>query len=188
MGRSSPLIPHNLTPHLPPKKRPVVTLTQLLDSRDARRDRQQTLLADWPGRTLVVLTVILPGNEKRTDASLLIAREACRALTARLGDTVHHHETHDLATGFEGYWLTTLGLDEAKRLAIALEDAHPLGRLFDIDIINPQGIPLSRQHLGMAPRRCLLCGHEARYCMRNRTHTREELLARIAQIVADYVG
>ena len=69
----------------------MVTLTQLLDSRDARRDRQQTLLADWPGSTLVVLTVILPGNEKRTDASLLIAREACRALTARLGDTVHHH-------------------------------------------------------------------------------------------------
>ena len=164
------------------------SLAEILAARDARRNRQLELLAEYPGKALVVLTVVLPGSVKRNAQSLLIAREACRALTARLGDTVHHHETHDLATGFEGYWLTTLGLDEAKRLAIALEDAHPLGRLFDIDIINPQGVPLSRQHLGMAPRRCLLCSHEARYCMHNRTHTREELLARIAQIVADYVG
>ena len=69
-----------------------------------------------------------------------------------------------------------------------LEDTHPLGRLFDADIILPEGRPLSRTELGAPPRRCLLCDREARFCMRNGSHTREELHAKIAQMIADYVG
>ena len=78
--------------------------------------------------------------------------------------------------------------EEAKRLTVELEDTHPLGRLFDADIILPEGRPLSRTELGAPPRRCLLCDREARFCMRNGSHTREELHAKIAQMIADYVG
>ena len=93
----------------------------------------------------------------------------------------------DLETGFEAYAFTKLPLLEAKRMACRIEEEHPLGRLFDIDVIDPTGTPVSRQSIGVEPRRCLLCEREARYCMRNHTHSREELQARIEKIVDEYV-
>lgn len=75
---------------------------------------------------------------------------------------------------------------EAKRVAVEIEDTHPLGRLFDIDVIDAQGIPVSRDRVGGQPRRCLVCDYEARYCMRMRWHTQEEIWARIKQMTDDY--
>ena len=92
----------------------------------------------------------------------------------------------DLNTGYEAYLITPLPLLEAKRVAVDIEDTHPLGRLFDIDVIDAQGIPVSRDRVGGQPRRCLVCDHEARYCMRMRWHTQEEIWARIKQMTDDY--
>ena len=165
-----------------------VSLPQLLAARDARAALERDLLARYAGCTLVVLTVVVPGAEKRTEASLLVARAACAALDKLLAPHCRHRLERDLATGFEAYWLVDLPQEEAKRLTVELEDTHPLGRLFDADIILPEGRPLSRTELGAPPRRCLLCDREARFCMRNGSHTREELHAKIAQMIADYVG
>ena len=49
------------------------------------------------------------------------------------------------------------------------------------------GAPIGREDLGLEPRRCLLCGNEVRHCMRAKTHTNEELLAKIDQMVDDYL-
>lgn len=165
-----------------------VSLPQLLAARDARAALERDLLARYAGCTLVVLTVVVPGAEKRTEASLLVARAACAALDKLLAPHCRHRLERDLATGFEAYWLVDLPQEEAKRRTVELEDTHPLGRLFDADIILPEGRPLSRTELGAPPRRCLLCDREARFCMRNGSHTREELHAKIAQMIADYVG
>ena len=165
-----------------------VSLPQLLAARDARAALERDLLAQYAGCTLVVLTVVVPGAEKRTEASLLVARAACAALDKLLAAHCRHRLERDLATGFEAYWLVDLPQLEAKRRTVELEDTHPLGRLFDADIILPEGRPLSRTELGAPPRRCLLCDREARFCMRNGSHTREELHAKIAQMIADYVG
>ena len=165
-----------------------VSLPQLLAARDARAALERDLLARHADCTLVVLTVVVPGAEKRTEASLLVARAACAALDKLLAAHCRHRLERDLATGFEAYWLVALPQLEAKRRTVELEDTHPLGRLFDADIILPEGRPLSRTELGAPPRRCLLCDREARFCMRNGSHTREELHAKLAQMIADYVG
>ena len=165
-----------------------VSLPQLLAARDARAALERDLIARHADCTLVVLTVVVPGAEKRTEASLLVARAACAALDKLLAAHCRHRLERDLATGFEAYWLVDLPQLEAKRRTVELEDTHPLGRLFDADVILPGGRPLSRTELGAPPRRCLLCDREARFCMRNGSHTREELHAKIAQMIADYVG
>jgi holo-ACP synthase CitX len=92
-----------------------------------------------------------------------------------------------LETGFKAYAFTTHPLLDAKRMACHIEEEHPLGRLFDLDVIDTTGTPVSRSALGAEPRRCLLCQQEARFCMRNHTHSREELQARIEKIVDEYV-
>ena len=181
-----------------------ITLDELLASRDARHATQQKLLAEHSGKTLVCLTVVMPGSVKRNQQSLIVARAAVKAmrkaynisddllpetelltneLKAEAGECLVER---DLNTGYEAYLITPLPLLEAKRVAVDIEDTHPLGRLFDIDVIDAQGIPVSRDRVGGQPRRCLVCDHEARYCMRMRWHTQEEIWARIKQMTDDY--
>lgn len=164
-----------------------ISLDQLLASRDRRWHRQMVLIKEHPDESLICLTVIMPGAVKRNRLSLVVARAATEALRMTFADSITWMEERDLETGFEAYVFTTLPLLEAKRLACRIEEVHPLGRLFDLDVIDSNGTPVSRSAIGAEPRRCLLCQNEARYCMRNHTHSREELQARIETIVDEYV-
>jgi holo-ACP synthase CitX len=165
-----------------------ITLDALLQSRDNRHALQQQLLKQHPGGTLVCLTVVMPGSVKRNLYSMVTAQAAMTALLDRLGESIIQSvRTRDLMTGYEAYLITGLPAMEAKRVTTAIEDSHPLGRLFDIDVMDNDGTPISRQTVGGEPRRCLLCDHEARWCMRNHSHTQEELLAHIQKMINDYV-
>jgi holo-ACP synthase CitX len=165
----------------------VISLDQLLESRDARAQHQKDLLGRFPGKSLLCLTVQLPGPEKRNDLSLAIARAGVSAI--RQAFQTSYEELRDLETGYEGYFLVSLPADEAKRCTCRIEDTHPLGRLLDIDVMPgvPGHIgPISRDSLGLSPRKCLLCDNEARYCIRAKTHSTSELLERIGQMVKAY--
>lgn len=170
-----------------------ITLHELLTSRDARHAMQTKLLAEHSGKTLVCLTVVMPGSVKRNHQSLCVAHAAVEAMREafHLNDMSDAEREavlteRDLNTGYEAYLITPLPLLEAKRIAVTIEDTHPLGRLFDIDVINSDGIPVARNDIGEKPRRCLVCEHEARYCMRMRWHTQEEIWAKINEMVDLY--
>ncbi|MBO6169648.1 MAG: citrate lyase holo-[acyl-carrier protein] synthase [Bacteroidales bacterium] len=162
----------------------MITLEQLLKSRDARARHQQDLLEQHPGGSVVCLTVQLPGPQKRSSTSLKIGRAGVKALSEAFPET--EAEVHDLETGFEAYLCLPLPALELKRICCGIEDKHPLGRLMDIDVIAGGEGPLSRESIGLSPRRCLLCDNPARVCMRAHTHTHEELLHRIEQLTRAY--
>ena len=216
----------------------MVTLNELLASRDSRHAMQQKLLAEHSGKTLVCLTVVMPGSVKRNQQSLIVAHAAVEQMIGSYELEVRNDELgvrsdelgvrndelgvrsdelgvrsdelgvrndelgvrsdelgirfggrlieRDLETGYEAYLITDLPLLEAKRIAVQIEDTHPLGRLFDIDIIDKDGVPVSRDRVGSSPRRCLVCNREARYCMRMRWHTQEEIWERINAMVDEY--
>ena len=168
----------------------MVTLNELLASRDSRHAMQQKLLAEHSGKTLVCLTVVMPGSVKRNHQSLVVAHAAVEQLIGSYELGVRNDEClieRDLETGYEAYLITPLPLLEAKRIAVQIEDTHPLGRLFDIDIIDKDGVPVSRDRVGSRPRRCLVCDREARYCMRMRWHTQEEIWERINAMVDSWL-
>ena len=203
----------------------MVTLNELLASRDSRHAMQQKLLAEHSGKTLVCLTVVMPGSVKRNHQSLVVAHAAVEQLIGSYELGVRNDELRvtndelgvrndelrvtndelevksdelgvryggrlierDLETGYEAYLITPLPLLEAKRIAVQIEDTHPLGRLFDIDIIDKDGVPVSRDRVGSRPRRCLVCDREARYCMRMRWHTQEEIWERINAMVDSWL-
>ena len=164
-----------------------ITLDQLLTSKEQRSKRQLELIAQYPASTLVCLTVIMPGNVKRNFHSLIVAQAGMTALVNAFSSHILHLEARDLVTGYEAYLITSMTQREAKQLACEIEDEHHLGRLFDIDVITPSGEPLSRTAIGQSARKCLLCDNEARYCMRNHSHTQEELHNCIAKLIEDYV-
>ena len=158
----------------------MITLEQLLQSRDERAALQHRLLDEHPGCTLVCFTVQLPGPEKRSTLSLSIAGAGLKALQELFGEPV---KVLDLETGYEAYFLVRRPALETKRLCCALEESHPLGRLLDIDVIGPEG-PVSRTDVGFQERKCLLCDQPARFCMRAHTHTTDELLRKIDRMVS----
>lgn len=160
-----------------------VTLEKLLQSRDNRAKHQKDLLESHPGRSLLCMTVQLPGPEKRNDTSLVIAEAGVKAV--REVFEPEYEELRDLETGYEAYFLVSLSGEDAKRSACHIEDTHPIGRLMDLDVVTSHG-PVGRESLGLKPRKCLLCENEVRYCMRAKTHSKEELLSRIEQMLKEY--
>ena len=186
----------------------MITLEQLLESRDRRAECQRSLLSLYPGKALLCLTVMLPGPVKRSHVSLKIASAAVEAVRGAFSPVFE--EFRDLETGYEGYFIVDMDPLEAKKLAVHLEETHPLGRLFDLDVILSlkkavfadgdadsgasslkkavfaDGVrPLGREELGLEPRTCIICGRPVRECMRTRKHSTEELLSRIEAII-DY--
>ena len=161
----------------------MITIEQLLQSRDARVAFQQKLLKENPDASLLCFTVQLPGPEKRNAVSLKIAKAGLEALQQLFPGCLASEK--DLETGYEAYFLVPMEPTEVKRITCRLEAGHPLGRLMDLDVLGPMGA-VSRASLGLEPRKCLLCDREVRYCMRARNHTTEELLARITKMVNEY--
>lgn len=162
-----------------------ITLEQLLEGRDNRAEHQRSLMAAWPGSALVCLTVQLPGPVKRNHASLVIGGAGLAALLDRFGSVLSHAQVRDLETGYEAFLVVPLPPKMVKRICCDIENTHPLGRLMDIDVVTAGG-PLDRSVVGEGPRKCLLCEQEARFCMRARSHSREQLMDRIREMVSDF--
>lgn len=162
-----------------------ITLEELLASRDNRRDLQLELIRNNPDRTLVVLTVNIPGSEKRTQDSIVVGNEGAEVLKRTFG--VEDLIIRDLKTGFEAYMLVPEPADKVKALTIDIEESHPLGRLMDIDVFDSSGNPISRSSKGNKSRRCLICGDVARVCMRTFAHSQEELNQKIHFIVNEFL-
>lgn len=163
-----------------------ITLDMLLASRENRWKFQRQLIQENPGLTLACLTVIMPGNIKRNAHSLIVAHAAIRALDEKFGQKICRKEERDLETGYEVFFLIQMPMVDVKRMSCEIEDTHPLGRLFDIDVIDEDVSPVPRSSIGKVGRKCLLCDKEARYCMRNHTHSREELQQKIQQMIDAY--
>ena len=161
-----------------------ITLEQLLGARDARYARQLSLTEEWPDRTLVCLTVVLPGSVKRDARSLKVAEAAVEAVREVLAPT--YKELRDLETGYAGYFLVDAPLLDVKKACCEIENEHPYGRLMDLDVLERVGetvVPVSRERVGEQPRRCLLCDRPARECMRAHTHTPAEITAAIDHLL-----
>ena len=165
-----------------------ITLTELLDSRDRRHERQQEWLAAMPGATLMVLTVVMPGSVKRNSLSLDIASAAVKEIKSRFGKHILRFATFDLNTGYEAFAAIEMPPEQVKRTACDIEDSHPLGRLFDIDVFTADATPLTRTQFGLPARRCIICGDDARVCMRTRRHDYDELLNTIQLKVNLFYG
>lgn len=167
----------------------VVTIDEVLENREARVERQRAMLAR--GGSVVSFTVNMPGPVKdNRDARGIFAAglEALVAITWGADFPVLEREEFYLVTGPEA--LLRFGGDalDIKRLTVALEAGHLLGRLFDMDVLGTDGRSVSRSELGLPGRMCLLCEEPASVCGRSRAHTVDELTGAISRMVSEYAA
>lgn len=150
-----------------------VTLPDMLAAREKRAARQRELLGMYPA-PLICFTMNIAGPVKNSDLILRAWREGFRALRGQLSaagmDILHSEESVDF-TGNEAFLSVAADARKIKALAVETEERHPLGRLFDMDVLGTDGEKLERPR----PRRCLLCGNEAAVCASRRLHAVEEL-------------
>ena len=162
-----------------------VSLREMLDARERRAEKQRELLED-SGQTLVCFTMNIPGPVKN---SPLIARGYClgrRLLERQLaaaGMEVTHFEEIREKTGNEAFFLVDSSPLAVKKITSEIEDSAPIGRLFDMDVLDKTGRKIDRQELGKEGRRCLICGGMATACARSRAHGVAQLQEKTTQIL-----
>ncbi len=164
-----------------------ITLEELLLARDQRREKQIELLAKDKKATLICVTIVMPGSVKLNDKAIIIGESAKREVEKAFNETAIYTLEEKKPTGYEFYLLTTQPSLETKQICCSIEQTHPLGRLFDIDVIDQNHNIISREEVGYEKRKCLLCDNEARFCMRNHTHTQDEILNHINLLVDNYL-
>lgn len=143
-----------------------VDLDQMLMARERRASIQNTMLTDaGPGQCLACLTLNIAGDIKRTPMTKMLFDQGVKDLES-IGLRIIKKYYLDEATGSEAFWLLDEEAPRVKALLEAAEDAFPAARLYDFDVIMPDGTKLSRA----AARRCLICDAPAAECARSRRH------------------
>ena len=150
-----------------------VTLTQMLEAREARVLRQQALMERY-ALPVISFSLNIPGPVKNGP----VIRRAFREGMSRLSDAlqtarinVTHQEQVDQITGCEAILAVQGEAREIKRLCVELEDEDALGRLFDMDVLDPSGSKLDRESFGHPPRPCLVCGKAGKGCASRSIHS-----------------
>lgn len=160
-----------------------ITLQEVLDAREARAASQRRLLEQYHAPLLGV-NLNIAGPVKRTALSDLAFHAAMEALRLRLGPAIVREELTDADTGLEAILVCDLPAAELKNLAVKLENARPVGRLCDLDVIGTDGVKLSRE----TSRTCLVCGGPVGPCARSRAHGLPAIQAATQALLQDFAA
>lgn len=162
-----------------------VTLMQMLEAREARVARQETLLCQY-GLPLLSFTMNIAGPVKNNDLitqSFYLGDRLVRQELQRRKIQWNAREITVQDTGCEAMYVLDMDSAELKAMAVDLEEGTSLGRLLDLDVILPQGQKIQRE----SPRRCLICGNVAQICARSRAHSVQQLQAKTFEILQEAV-
>lgn len=157
-----------------------VTLLEVLEAREQRVQRQRQLLAQY-GKPLVCFTMNIAGPVKNSVLITESFRLGQKLLSKQL---VPEYEEEIIAsTGCEYYCVVSGEPKTVKLLLCQIEDSTPAGRLFDMDLLTPDGNKVSRAQVGLPERKCLLCDGDARVCGRSRAHSVAQLQAETERLL-----
>ena len=159
-----------------------VTLHQMLDARERRAALQKSLINTYK-TPLVCFTMNIAGPIK---TSPLIERaffEGIEILESNLSPkSILHREIDVSVTGCQAMFCVSMDAQKLKTICTAIEESCPLGRLFDMDVLDTGGAKLSRDTL----RSCIVCGASGRECAAGRLHTVPQLQTATRKIITDH--
>ena len=159
-----------------------VTITDMMYCRDRRVQIQNEFIEKYR-KPVISFCMNIPGPVKTTPlirkgfesgkkAFLeTLQKESVEVLESRIFDDV---------TGPEMLLCVSASAEKIKDLTTQIEETHPYGRLFDMDVINTDGQKLSRPSY----RKCLICDCQAQECARSRKHTIAEMQDKIEEILS----
>ncbi|NIY47732.1 citrate lyase holo-[acyl-carrier protein] synthase [Cedecea colo] len=162
-----------------------IMLETLLEAKERRACRQNSWLMKHQ-QPVISLTLVTPGPVKdsiRYRNCMAVAIQACDQLLWQRCWPVLERQVLWLPTGAEALWSVAHSAAEIKAATVALEQKHPLGRLWDMDVVCPDRGPVGRHSLDRPGRRCLLCDEPAHACARSRRHPLDEVIQRVEGLI-----
>ncbi|MDI6600566.1 MAG: citrate lyase holo-[acyl-carrier protein] synthase [Thermoanaerobacteraceae bacterium] len=154
----------------------------ILAGREERYNTELRLLEKFK-KPLMVLTINYPGPSKLDSTAVFIFRKAVKTI---ISFRFIYFISGKNPAGH--YFMGVLQGDplKIKRETVDIEEGHPLGRLFDIDVIDYPYRNISRERLKKEGRRCIVCGQDTKDCILMGRHTTAEVLEKINQMVEEY--
>lgn len=152
-----------------------VTLEQILSARESRAYRQREMRRrhDLP---ILSFTMNIPGPVKDTPLIRRAFQEGLNAVACAIDPSlIPETEIIHSATGCEALFAVDSDPLTLKRVTTLIEDTHPLGRLFDMDVLDENLRKLDRDLVNGGDRGCILCGRPGRECASRRLHPVAEL-------------
>lgn len=154
-------------------------LLELLRAKDKRAACQKQMIEKFHN-TIISFSLNVPGEEK-TSQEILNFFNSCVDLIIKSLDEnkISINEKIIFNTDYDNYMCLSLSYKNAieiKKIMTALEEKYSFTRLMDIDIFDGDYRQISRSDLGLEPRKCYICDREAKFCIKNKSHTYEELL------------
>lgn len=162
-----------------------VSLDEILEARDRRYENQHRLTHLYK-RTLIVFTLNIPGNKKVSPKIRNAFEEGCRSIKLSLNQSncsIIYEEVNYMKTGYEAYFIIDESIKTAKKLMLDIENDHPQGRLFDIDVFSKDMQQISREALGVSKRKCFICDQPAVNCSRSRRHSEQEIQVKLQELL-----
>ena len=160
-----------------------VSLHDILNARETRVQYQQSLLAEYRA-PLICFTMNIAGPVKTSPLIERGFRAGLEALESRLPrEKLLFREIRILPTGCEAYYAISVPALALKSFCADVEEKHPIGRLFDMDVIDDDGTKLERKK----QRGCIVCGATGRFCAASRAHSVEQLQTVTQSLLTRYL-
>lgn len=158
-----------------------VVLTDMLMCRERRAHIQNSLIEKYHC-PVISFCMNIPGPVKTNEQIRTAFNSGKKLLLATLSnhnaEIKEAFEIHE-KTGDEILLAVSHPAEKIKELTTEIEENHPFGRLFDMDVINTDGMKLSRGSY----RKCIICGCQAQECARTRKHTVAEMQEKIEEML-----
>lgn len=168
-----------------------VTLEEMLAFRDKKVSKLEELRRQYPEKLIVTLGMNIPGPYKTGDKIFHAFLAGTKSIHTMLSEhklpVLEEISVKEHAGYLEYYVVDAKEALTLKGYMIEIEEKHPYGRLFDIDVYREDGFGISRSEGGFPHRRCLLCENDAKECGRSRRHSLEELEHRVEEILCKAV-
>ena len=140
-------------------------------------------LIERHGLPVACFTMNIPGEMKRTPLIEFAFRAGMARFEAALPPAKERVLTSSF-TGCEAFFVFDEKAEFVKAAAVKTEESMEVARLFDIDVIDVNGVKLSRT----AERRCVLCNGPVSACARSRAHGLDELLAHTDALLSGFAA
>ena len=164
-------------------------LLQILNAKERRAARQKRLINRF-GCSLISFTMNIVGTPKTgplIKAGFELGDRLLRMQLAAERIPILHSEQHTTKAGYEAMYVVDAVPSILKCITSDIEDSLPVGRLFDMDVLDAEGVHWDRGKVGFERRRCLLCGELATVCARERRHSMEEVRRKTERLLEDAV-
>ncbi|RHO96821.1 citrate lyase holo-[acyl-carrier protein] synthase [Clostridium sp. AF37-5AT] len=164
-----------------------VTSEELRAARDRHVLEKWELLSAGDGSCLVEFSLNIAGAVKVFPFARTAFREELRELQEKLGRfSIKNTKICEEPTGDHAFFLLDSPEIPVKQFLVSIEESHPLGRLFNLDVCGLGGVSVKRQDLHLLPRTCLVCGGNANICQAKKRHSMELIQWQTARLFNDH--